>query len=125
MRLLREACGVPFGLPAREWMLEIGAALMRTETELILKSRRVVPGRPLEHGFRFKFPNWDVVARDLCDQSRRLHGIDEMIARVGYSITVWEWRPEAPSGCGGASVAVCTLPLPSVARTVKVCVPAR
>ena len=80
MRLLREACGVPFGLPAREWMLEIGAALMRTETELILKSRRVVPGRPLEHGFRFKFPNWDVVARDLCDQSRRLHGIDEMIA---------------------------------------------
>jgi uncharacterized protein (TIGR01777 family) len=43
MRLLREACGVPFGLPAREWMLEIGAVFMRTETELILKSRRVLP----------------------------------------------------------------------------------
>jgi hypothetical protein len=43
MRVLREAYGVRFGLPAPEWMLEIGAALMRTETKLIPKSRRVVP----------------------------------------------------------------------------------
>ncbi|MFL6278575.1 MAG: DUF1731 domain-containing protein [Vicinamibacterales bacterium] len=41
---------------------------MRTETELILKSRRVVPGRLLEHGFRFTFPIWPEAARDLCDQ---------------------------------------------------------
>ena len=48
---------MPFGLPATSWMLEAGAVFMRTETELILKSRRVVPGRLLEHGFVFKYPN--------------------------------------------------------------------
>ena len=68
MRLLREAFGVSFGLPAREWMLEIGAVLMRTETELILKSRRVVPGRLLDRGFTFKHPEWNDAARDLCHQ---------------------------------------------------------
>jgi NAD dependent epimerase/dehydratase family enzyme len=45
MRVLREAWGARLGLPATRWMLEIGAWLMRTETELVLKSRRVVPGR--------------------------------------------------------------------------------
>ena len=68
MRVLREACGVRFGLPANKWMLEIGAVFMRTETELILKSRRVVPARLLEHGFRFKYPEWRGAARDLCHQ---------------------------------------------------------
>ena len=69
MRILREACGSRFGLPASQWMLEIGAVFMRTETELILKSRRVVPARLLEHGFRFEFPDWRDAARDLCRQS--------------------------------------------------------
>jgi NAD dependent epimerase/dehydratase family enzyme len=46
-------------------MLEIGAWLIRTETELVLKSRRVVPRRLLEAGFRFEFPEWDAAARDL------------------------------------------------------------
>jgi uncharacterized protein len=68
MRLLREACGVPFGLRPSGWMLEIGAVFMRTETELILKSRRVIPGRLLEHGFTFKFPTWNEAAGDLCYQ---------------------------------------------------------
>jgi uncharacterized protein (TIGR01777 family) len=68
MRLLRGACGASFGLPASQWMLEIGAAFMRTETELILKSRRVVPTRLLEHGFTFTFPTWGDAARDLCHQ---------------------------------------------------------
>ena len=68
MRMLRDAYGVPFGLPARDWMLEIGAAFMRTETELILKSRRVVPQRLLECGFTFRFPSWSDAAADLCDQ---------------------------------------------------------
>jgi len=49
-------------------MLEIGAAFMRTETELILKSRRVVPQRLLECGFTFMFPSWSDAAADLCDQ---------------------------------------------------------
>jgi uncharacterized protein len=68
MRVLREAWGVPFGLPAPKWMLEIGAVFLRTETELILKSRRVVPARLLERGFTFKFPDWGDAARDLCRQ---------------------------------------------------------
>ena len=68
MRLLREAGGVSFGFPASRWMLEIGAVFMRTETELILKSRRVVPTRLLDHGFRFKYPEWRSAALDLCRQ---------------------------------------------------------
>ena len=65
MRFLREASGVPLGLPASRWMLEIGAIFMRTETELILKSRRVVPARLLQRGFRFTFPAWPDAARAL------------------------------------------------------------
>ena len=68
MRVLREACGVSFGLPTSKWMLEIGAVFMRTETELILKNRRVVPARLLEHGFKFKYPDWRSAAQDLCHQ---------------------------------------------------------
>jgi uncharacterized protein (TIGR01777 family) len=66
MRELREAWGAPFGLPATNWMLELGAVFMRTETELILKSRRVIPGVLLARGFRFEFPTWPEAARDLC-----------------------------------------------------------
>ena len=66
MQILREACGVPFGLPATTWMLEIGAVFLRTETELILKSRRVVPARLVEHGFTFAHPEWPSAASDLC-----------------------------------------------------------
>jgi uncharacterized protein (TIGR01777 family) len=65
MRVLRQACRVPFGLPAAQWMLELGALFMRTETELILKSRRVVPARLLDVGFTFTFPKWPDAARDL------------------------------------------------------------
>jgi NAD dependent epimerase/dehydratase family enzyme len=65
MRDLRAAWGTRIGLPATKWMLEIGAVFMRTETELILKSRRVVPGRLLDAGFQFKYPDWPVAARDL------------------------------------------------------------
>jgi uncharacterized protein len=65
MRMVREVCGAPFGLPAMNWMLEIGAFFLRTETELILKSRRVVPGRLLESGFEFQFPNFREAFEDL------------------------------------------------------------
>ena len=70
MRALREASGVRIGLPAANWMLEVGAFFMRTETELVLKSRRVVPGRLLADGFSFNFPAWPDAARDLCRQWR-------------------------------------------------------
>jgi len=65
MRALRRAAGVPVGLPATRWMLEGGAFVLRTETELILKSRRVVPTRLIESGFAFRFPAWPIAAEDL------------------------------------------------------------
>jgi NAD dependent epimerase/dehydratase family enzyme len=71
MRALRAAWGAPFGLPAARWMLAIGAVFLRTETELVLKSRRVVPGRLLAEGFAFRHPTWPEAARDLCADWRR------------------------------------------------------
>ncbi|WDH84931.1 TIGR01777 family oxidoreductase [Paenibacillus urinalis] len=56
MHEMRKAMGVPVGIPTPKWMLEMGAIVIRTETELILKSRWVVPERLLEEGFEFKYP---------------------------------------------------------------------
>ncbi|MBI5802137.1 MAG: TIGR01777 family protein [Verrucomicrobia bacterium] len=56
MRTFRELVRMPVGLPATRWMLEVGAFFLRTETELILKSRRVVPGRLRKAGFEFRVP---------------------------------------------------------------------
>lgn len=72
MRELRQAAGVRIGLPATPWMLEVGAVFLRTETELILKSRRVVPGRLLQAGFNFHFPNWADATQDLVARSAHL-----------------------------------------------------
>lgn len=71
MRILRRVWGMPIGLPAAEFMLEIGAFFMRTETELILKSRRVVPRRITESGFTFDLPEWEQAAEDLCTKRRK------------------------------------------------------
>lgn len=65
MAAVRELCGVPFGLPAAAWMLEIGAFFLRTETELMIKSRRVVPGRLRASGFQFRFPKMRAAMADL------------------------------------------------------------
>jgi uncharacterized protein (TIGR01777 family) len=65
MRLVRKTCGAPFGLPAARWMLEIGAFFLRTETELIIKSRRVVPGKLLTSGFQFHFQKLEDALRNL------------------------------------------------------------
>jgi uncharacterized protein (TIGR01777 family) len=70
MRVLRAASGVGFGLPAPRWVLEIGTFVMRTETELVLKSRRVVPTRLLNSGFKFELPTWPEAADDLCGRWR-------------------------------------------------------
>lgn len=72
MRELRGAWGTAVGLSATKMMLELGAVVMRTETELVLKSRRVAPGRMLEHGFNFAFPNWHEAAINLCRRWREL-----------------------------------------------------
>lgn len=70
MQTLREACGIRFGLPAAQWMVELGTWVLRTESELVLKSRKVIPGRLLETGFEFRFPSWCEAARDLCQRWR-------------------------------------------------------
>jgi uncharacterized protein (TIGR01777 family) len=70
MQALRRAWGTRIGLSASKEMLEIAACFMGTETELILKSRRVVPGRLLQSGFSFQFPNWQDAAHDLCERWR-------------------------------------------------------
>ena len=71
MRALREAWGMPHrAARPRSSMLEAGAVLMRTETELVLKSRRVIPGRLLESGFEFVHPDWPEAAHELCAARR-------------------------------------------------------
>jgi uncharacterized protein (TIGR01777 family) len=70
MSVLRDAWGTRVGLPAAKWMLEVGTFAMRTESELVLKSRRVVPGRLLEAGFAFRHPTWEEAARDLVGRWR-------------------------------------------------------
>ncbi|MFE7979124.1 DUF1731 domain-containing protein [Streptomyces shenzhenensis] len=70
MRDLRSAWGVPVGLPATRWMAELGAFALRTDTELLLKSRRVVPGRLLRAGFAFDHPHWREAADDLVRRTR-------------------------------------------------------
>ncbi len=70
--LRRSWCTSYIGLPAPSWILPFGAALLRTETELVLKSRRVVPQRLLEAGFDFHFPNWRGACQDLVTRWRQL-----------------------------------------------------
>ena len=65
MRIIRHACGVPFGLPATRKMLEVAAFVHRTEAELIIKSRRVIPGRLLASGFQFSFPHMDDAVQEI------------------------------------------------------------
>jgi len=71
MRELRSAWRMPVGLRATKWMAEIGALAMRSDTELLLKSRRVVPGRLVDAGFTFGYPDWRMAAMDLVPRRRR------------------------------------------------------
>ncbi|MFG1677556.1 TIGR01777 family oxidoreductase [Micromonospora sp. NPDC049282] len=71
MRELRSAWRMPVGLPATGWMAEVGALAIRTDTELLLKSRRVTPGRLSAAGFTFVHPRWRAAAVDLTSRRRR------------------------------------------------------
>jgi len=82
MRRLRAAWGVPVGLPATRWMAELGALALRTDTELLLKSRRVVPGRLSAAGFAFAHPEWESAAVDLVDRKRRRQGRHHVLATL-------------------------------------------
>jgi NAD dependent epimerase/dehydratase family enzyme len=70
VRALRRAWGVPAGLPATRWMAELGAFALRSDTELLLKSRRVVPGRLRAAGFTFAHPAWETAATSLVQRAR-------------------------------------------------------
>jgi uncharacterized protein len=73
MQAIRDAAGVRFGLPATEWMLSLGAFALRTETELLLKSRHVTSTRLIESGFAFRHPVWREAALDLYRRTRQPH----------------------------------------------------
>ncbi len=71
MMLLRRAWNAKVGLPATKWMAEIGAFILRTDTELLLKSRRVVPEKIQQSGFRFLHPDWREAAIELVKRSSK------------------------------------------------------
>lgn len=73
MATLRRVLGVPFGLPATRWMLELGSAAIRTETELVLKSRWVVPERLLAAAYVFAYPELEPALRDIVAERELLH----------------------------------------------------
>lgn len=71
--LRRAWCTSYVGIPASEWVLSVGAVLLQTQAELVLKSRRVIPGRLQAAGFDFHFPNWRGACQDLVARWRQLH----------------------------------------------------
>jgi NAD dependent epimerase/dehydratase family enzyme len=71
MRSIRRAVGVPFGIPLHRWLLEPGAWAIRTETELVLKSRWVEPERLLAAGYEFAYPAVDDAVRQIVAERRR------------------------------------------------------
>jgi len=71
MKTLRKVTGHKFGLPAYEWMLAIGAPLIGTETELVLKSRWVLPTKILQSGFRFKYALLEDAFKDIISKTKR------------------------------------------------------
>jgi uncharacterized protein (TIGR01777 family) len=68
---LRRALGVRIGLPAMSLMVEVGAFALRTDPELIMKSRRVIPGRLSDAGFAFEYATWPPAARDLVTRRQK------------------------------------------------------
>jgi NAD dependent epimerase/dehydratase family enzyme len=71
MKTLREVLHVPVGLPSQRWMLEVGSAAIRTETELVLKSRWVVPERLLGAGYEFSYPELKPALTEIVEQRKR------------------------------------------------------
>jgi NAD dependent epimerase/dehydratase family enzyme len=74
MGIVRRAVGMPVGLPATRWMLELGTALLRTETELVLKSRWVLPERLVEGGYEFVHPHLDEAVKGVVAERRQRIG---------------------------------------------------
>ncbi|MES2439919.1 MAG: TIGR01777 family oxidoreductase [Verrucomicrobiota bacterium] len=92
MKTFREAVGMPIGLPAAEWMLKIGACLMGTETELVLKSRWAEPVRLRDAGFRWRWSRTVDAVADLHGR-RGLQGFFR--SPSGRSVGAKVWLPAA------------------------------
>lgn len=92
MRTFREVVGMPFGLPASRWMLEIGARLMETETELVLKSRWVDSLRLRDAGFRWR---WSQAAAAVADLESRKGLLGFFRAASERSAGARVWLPAA------------------------------
>ncbi len=68
MKTLRKVMGIPFGMPQPVWLLELGARMIQTETELILKSRRVVPSALLKAGYQFAYPDLENALKEILNK---------------------------------------------------------
>jgi uncharacterized protein len=88
MQTFREAVGMPIGLPATKWMLEIGARLMGTETELVLKSRWAEPVRLRDAGFRWRWSRTVEAVADL-ESRRGLQGFFRSPSGRSAGAKVW------------------------------------
>lgn len=88
MSLLRQACRVRWGLPASDWILKLGTFIMQTESELVLKSRRVVPQLLLDSGFAFEYPDWFSAAKELVERPQGSLAIMPASARVHMERTL-------------------------------------
>jgi uncharacterized protein (TIGR01777 family) len=71
MQTLRKVTGHSFGLPAYTWMLKIGAFIIGTETELVLKSRWVIPTKALQAGFTFQYSYLEAALKDIINKTPR------------------------------------------------------
>lgn len=88
MRMFRETVGMPIGLPASEWMLGVGAAVLGTETELVLKSRWADPSRLREAGFRWRYAKAAGAIEDL-ENRRGLDGFFKDTERRSAGARAW------------------------------------
>lgn len=97
MQAFREQQGAPFGLPATEWMLEIGARLLKTETELVLKSRWAEPRRLRENGFRWRWSSLEATLEDL-EHRVGLEGFFRQPDRRSAGVRIWTPGKKATAG---------------------------
>ena len=70
MKTFRQVMRVKIGLPSPAWLLEIGAVIIKTETELILKSRWVIPEKLLESGYAFKYPTLEAALKNILNNEQ-------------------------------------------------------
>ena len=88
MKAFRELQGAPFGIPAARWMLELGARVMKSETELVLKSRWADARRLREEGFRWRWPRLEAALADL-ESRPGLEGFFRPAERRSAGVRVW------------------------------------